>query len=95
MLGYRRARIAHHYSCMSQVERLGWLATARPEINSYSKHDDPPFRLHSNHEGRPAGQPAPSPPGSGSGIRYIPTPNGAGRGGYYNPHISIVDLATS
>ena len=51
------------------------------------KHEDLTFKLPSNHEGRPACRSAPSPPGSGSGIRYIPTPNGAGREGYYTPHI--------
>ena len=61
--------------------------------SSCSRHEDLTFKLHSNHECRPA----PSPPGSGSGIRYIPTPDGADREGYYNPHIllNLVDLATS
>ena len=67
----------------------GWLATARPEINSCSKHADPPFKLHFNRKGRPAGQPAPSPPCYGSAIRYISTSSGAGREGYYNPHINL------
>ena len=55
--------------------------------SSCSRHEDLTFKLHSNHEGRPAGRPAPSLPGSGSGIRYIPTPDDAGREGYYSPHI--------
>ena len=64
----------------------GWLRPAQK--SNYSKHKDLTFKLYSNHEGRPAGRPAPSPPGSGSGIRYIPTPDGADREGYYNPHTS-------
>ena len=63
----------------------GWLRPAQK--NSCSRHEDLTCKLHSTHEGRPAGQPAPSPSGSGSGIRYIPTPNDAGREGYYSPHI--------
>ena len=74
------------YKCIG----AGWLRPAQK--SSYSRHEDPTFKLHSNHEGRPAGRPAPSPPGSGSGIRYIPTPNDAGREGYYSPHIFTINF---
>ena len=75
--------------CCVLPRRFLWRRVGGAQKSSCSRHEDLTFKLHSNHEGRPAGRPAPSPPGSGSGIRYIPTPNGAGREGYYTPHILI------